>query len=1222
MGDWYLEALQNFLNSAEWRDTIRIYVDAHCQYFIQITEYHPQQFVIWKNFQEIAENVLDNALQMVGGSMDLLEKALDDVKHRPSRGPRDEIIKDVIDQLLSFESFDTFALMMNQSCMEKLNDEGKGDVEDCDCHTLMRMGFTVNNINHAYDEVGQTATLEDLLLYLTHKQSADNAGSGDNSYKATPSNTSQKKSLKVRTHQDDYVDDLLITDEEVYRSHQRYVSPLDKFIVEAKDTYNLNINLNELNAKFAIAESVLSNYQDTVLHQQQQQTSGDANNDQLLALTRWAAEMKSLQGDIFTAYNEDIPCQDLCFNSPKGLIGWYLELEELRHEINESYKTNPSSSGLSSGTAGASIISDNELQRMAELDKIAAMGTEDEQRLHSLLSRHEMIRKEILQLYHKCNILINTNKDIKRNMIEEVYLLLKEKVKKLNKMNNNVNHDEQMINEEAIWEDPIIQEMIHHEHGLEIIHQLLELHILEDEQHMIKVEIHQLIGSPSAASAASFANDFKEGSGGSDDKKSDSRGFADAMSGVSHLDELFNFDAKLLDEANAPLSFADAKESKASASALSPSGHTNVVSAAIEKKADFPAAKETAESKMPSAPSALPPILTPNKRLMEKNPNNEVIDLLKNQHRQALQSLKDSLSLLKQQKLSNLENRLLLKKKLLANARASTFDENNKMSSEENTLFIQNEEKDINQLENEIYQQQIAFNSLENSMVDGFKSRCIYELKTAKTFLDQENNNSTGRNKDAKDAISASEQLVALTEKIQLHLRGKERSNEESDAAASELAKSILEKYEKDKAYLMQNLQQQRLKQYQKLQKRLQSKLQKQPSSAANDVEQQEQYEKQMKQIDQQYEEEVQSTLQSLQESLFMTLAGSELQTPVLLSSLTAANKSNDHLLSDDYLQSEEEKMMSQHSPTISYLNSLDHLKSKYLQASNQLFQSLQHSKIHQNESLQRRRRQLTSSSTPQENKELLEQEAILQNEILEVVDHVILDAYTSHLDEMIEEKKAKLEDDDRRFRYKSLSDKMKKQRNGKPIDNNNENDDELNERMKIGLLNSYEKSKQSYDLRKKEQQLSGKDHLQKRLEQRRAGRGNDANSSPIWEDVQTENVIESFMDKFLSQPSPSRSSLPSLSPDKKSQKPMQNDTPLVSVSKDGNQDSRKGNDAKAAWNAAESNNNKSAEDTSRIKAIHQEKEKELVSKITLPPCFMFFSNFSLFRWIICIVIC
>jgi Holliday junction resolvasome RuvABC DNA-binding subunit len=156
--EWYLEALQNYLNSSEWRDTIHIFIESHCRYFIQIDDYHPQQYVIWKDFQEIAENLLDNTLSTLGGSIEQLEKALDQVKHKPSKGPRDEVIKDVIDQLLSFSEFSVFASMMNKLCRETIEDEGNASPNDCDQNILMRMGFTVQDITSAYDSIGKKAT--------------------------------------------------------------------------------------------------------------------------------------------------------------------------------------------------------------------------------------------------------------------------------------------------------------------------------------------------------------------------------------------------------------------------------------------------------------------------------------------------------------------------------------------------------------------------------------------------------------------------------------------------------------------------------------------------------------------------------------------------------------------------------------------------------------------------------------------------------------------------------------------------------------------------------------------------------------------------------------------------------------------------------------------------------------------------------------------------------
>ena len=125
--------------------------------------------------------------------------------------------------------------------------------------------------------------------------------------------------------------------------------------------------------------------------------------------------MVSLYGDIEMAYEENTPFASLTDNYEGGLYAWFTALEATRRRIDEEE------------TAGH-MLSDTEMQRMGELDRIAEMGTEDERLLHSLISRNETVQKELNALHRKCNLLVNAGVGLKRNSMEELYLFLKEKV--------------------------------------------------------------------------------------------------------------------------------------------------------------------------------------------------------------------------------------------------------------------------------------------------------------------------------------------------------------------------------------------------------------------------------------------------------------------------------------------------------------------------------------------------------------------------------------------------------------------------------------------------------------------------------------------------------------------------------------------------------------------------------------------------------------------------
>ena len=61
------------------------------------------------------EQVLSVVLDSVGGSIEALEKALDEIAHTPAKGPRDASIKEIISKLLSFDRFKSYHIYYNNN---------------------------------------------------------------------------------------------------------------------------------------------------------------------------------------------------------------------------------------------------------------------------------------------------------------------------------------------------------------------------------------------------------------------------------------------------------------------------------------------------------------------------------------------------------------------------------------------------------------------------------------------------------------------------------------------------------------------------------------------------------------------------------------------------------------------------------------------------------------------------------------------------------------------------------------------------------------------------------------------------------------------------------------------------------------------------------------------------------------------------------------------------
>ena len=82
-----LDSLHDYLKGQEWQQNIEMFVKANCKVF----KHYPKEFThqhndLWKDYQGIVENILNFALSNVGGSIDILEDALDILASTPAKG--------------------------------------------------------------------------------------------------------------------------------------------------------------------------------------------------------------------------------------------------------------------------------------------------------------------------------------------------------------------------------------------------------------------------------------------------------------------------------------------------------------------------------------------------------------------------------------------------------------------------------------------------------------------------------------------------------------------------------------------------------------------------------------------------------------------------------------------------------------------------------------------------------------------------------------------------------------------------------------------------------------------------------------------------------------------------------------------------------------------------------------------------------------------------------
>ena len=120
----YFLALSNVLRGNDWRQAIDMFCAEHQELFDfdaeEDEEFGHGHYALWEEFCSLAEGLLDGMLSQLGGSIGALEKQIDRRLRDAPRGPRDAVEQDVLSDLMSFESFETFAAMMQRRAREAL----------------------------------------------------------------------------------------------------------------------------------------------------------------------------------------------------------------------------------------------------------------------------------------------------------------------------------------------------------------------------------------------------------------------------------------------------------------------------------------------------------------------------------------------------------------------------------------------------------------------------------------------------------------------------------------------------------------------------------------------------------------------------------------------------------------------------------------------------------------------------------------------------------------------------------------------------------------------------------------------------------------------------------------------------------------------------------------------------------------------------------------------
>lgn len=747
---------------------MEVFVSANCMDFHKVTEFSMSHYDLWKNFQDIVENILEMALVDVGGSIETLEKFLDEVAYSDdyADGPKQAVFKDIVKQLLAYESFESFRDMMITAAHYKISEKGHGassgalvDDEDADItyyiDTLTSMGYKASSIDTALGNVCDPSkvTLESLMEDIASIEAGQSVktpigkeepggfaarlGSAGGS-----ENDQQQQQLQYGTDEAD-------TSDEPWINYRRYCAKLAEALathrgeqesgrevnwgdddedggkVTEKDSDAIQIpkdDHNEVDAKFIMAQSVLDSF-----------NQGDTSAD-LVAFLHWATSMLELLSEVESAYYADANGDGVGFReyssgrAPDGIVLQYAHLDALRIKIESE----------GSGNSG---LSDVELKRMAQLKAIADMGTSDEQLLHSLISRHEEVRREITELHKKCSLYVSSHTNIRRENLEELYLFLKEKVRGGQELTAEMTDEmHEMIYNTTVGKSP--------ELAMEVLSLLLELNVLEDEEIMVRARIQDIVGgSPTKSNAAGEDNSSNDNEPG-----------------------LFDgFDSNRAEDRDAKL------ERGGDSGGNKHGGEDDTIAGVAHAKgtSDAPSVAEAKDCSSSSADAKAGRGLEER----QKEINDAYLLKMKNQHLSALSSLKDRLKVEKDRRLQDLEDRLmrrkLARKKLLASGGEVSKDD------------LDGDEV----IEKQIAETCKQMEKVEEGMISGLKKKCLFEMKVLKK-------------KEAYTPLTAEEKR-------------------EADRLASE---ELIRRYERDQKSLLTSLEAQRLKQKNKILARVKAK--------------------------------------------------------------------------------------------------------------------------------------------------------------------------------------------------------------------------------------------------------------------------------------------------------------------------------------------------------------------------------------------------------------
>jgi hypothetical protein len=420
----------------------------------------------------------------------------------------------------------------------------------------------------------------------------------------------------------------------------------------------------ELRAKFLVALSILD--------------SANSNNltESILQQLNWASSMCSLFQEMVSCFHQKISFENGKLNNAGGLIVWFEELDKQYKAFREQPPV-------------STVQRAEDTARLRALEEIASMGTDDERYMHSLIQRHEEVMKQLAGLHGKCVLLTSHGSQgpaVKREHLEELYLYLKEHV---NSGMDLTHVSEEMYN--------LISQLIPSEESTEVVNLLLDIHVLEDEQILLRRKIASLLNDPNAFGDVDSSS-YSEEKGQNTNSAFPMNSFLSVMNpGEKSVD-------MKRDEKLAPV---QTRREISNFSSLIPD---------ISPSKDYRGIKAEIQEKQE-----------------KEDDHKSRLDALREQHRDGLKRLQENLQAQKAKVINAIEKRIAMRKR---NIVSDTADG----ETDENPLGV----FDLD-----------SFQHLEDALLQGYKRRCVYETKAlADSKLSELNSELLeGARRDAADDI-------------------------------------------------------------------------------------------------------------------------------------------------------------------------------------------------------------------------------------------------------------------------------------------------------------------------------------------------------------------------------------------------------------------------------------------------------------------------------------